>query len=403
MDFAAELLKGDYDCLNRGQATAAGAAPPGASEKIRVLFLIDEFRRGGGRNGAAPPVSAERTAARPVSSASLGCWRTLRFGPGGFPDQARDAVAKVIGRGRRGAGRSRRLVRLIEAGQADVVHALLPPQRAGYAILATRWAGRGRVLVFPPQYRLLAQRIQPLDGPDRRLGARPTRPTATRPASSPPASSGSPAGASPSLKTRSPPGGSRRGWRRGAPLLSRHSRRRASGGHGGYRRGPIKDYATFLRLARFVLDKHPNTRFLAIGDQEVEYAREMRRLKTWESTVVCPGLARWQTRSAALPRVDVAVLFQPVGGILQRAVGIRCRGSGRRSHRCRRESGDRARRRHPVPRASPSARTPGGPGLSPLGEPGAAAANRATRPEQGSILWSEDKILQQYSLFYERL
>ena len=74
MDCAAELLKGDCDCLNRGQATAVGAAPPGASEKIRVLFLIDEFDGAEGGTEQHLLFLLKELPRDPVSTCSLGCW-----------------------------------------------------------------------------------------------------------------------------------------------------------------------------------------------------------------------------------------------------------------------------------------------------------------------------------------
>ncbi|MBN2580008.1 MAG: glycosyltransferase family 4 protein [Pirellulales bacterium] len=41
---------------------------------------------------------------------------------------------------------------------------------------------------------------------------------------------------------------------------------------------PVKDYATFLRAARLVIEQHPATRFLVVGFQEPRYYAELRRL-----------------------------------------------------------------------------------------------------------------------------
>ncbi len=72
---------------------------------------------------------------------------------------------------------------------------------------------------------------------------------------------------------------------------------------------PVKDYATFLRAARLVLDQRPQTRFLAIGSEEPAYGAAMRRLA--EEL----GIARqvnWlgpmQNPICVLPLMDVAVL-----------------------------------------------------------------------------------------------
>ena len=72
---------------------------------------------------------------------------------------------------------------------------------------------------------------------------------------------------------------------------------------------PIKDYATFLRAARLVLDKHPHTRFLAIGCEEPDYKAEMQRLAR---ELGIDGQVIWLGPMAnpigVLPLLDVAVL-----------------------------------------------------------------------------------------------
>ncbi|MCE5268537.1 MAG: glycosyltransferase family 4 protein [Planctomycetaceae bacterium] len=72
---------------------------------------------------------------------------------------------------------------------------------------------------------------------------------------------------------------------------------------------PIKDYATFLRSAQMVLNRHPDTRFLAIGTQELTYMRQMQKLA---EELNIDRRVRWVGPLAnpltALPLFDVAVL-----------------------------------------------------------------------------------------------
>ena len=72
---------------------------------------------------------------------------------------------------------------------------------------------------------------------------------------------------------------------------------------------PIKDYETFLRAARLVIDERPRTRFLVIGVEEPDYAEQMRQLArelkinrqvSWLGPIANP--------LSILPHVDVAVL-----------------------------------------------------------------------------------------------
>ena len=260
---------------------------------------------------------------------------------------------------------------------------LLPPQR-GSRDLGNPLGGPRSRAGRPPQYRLLAQRIQPLDGPDRRLGGHGLRGQLPR-------------GPRVRRRRRVDP------RRRVSVIENPLSTRRLQEGLANVPRSslgildgeqvvgmvatvrPIKDYATFLRSARLVLDKHPNTRFLAIGDQEVEYAREMRRLG---QDLGIDGRVSWVGPLAnpisALPRVDVAVLSSrseafsnalleyAAAGVA--AVATDVGGS--------REIVQNAVTGFLVPPRSPELLADRV--SSPLGEPGAAAANRATRPEQGS-------------------
>ncbi len=72
---------------------------------------------------------------------------------------------------------------------------------------------------------------------------------------------------------------------------------------------PIKDYATFLRAARLVLDRHPRTRFLVIGTEEPAYKLEMQRLA---GELGIDGQVGWlgpmPNPIGAMRQFDVAVL-----------------------------------------------------------------------------------------------
>jgi L-malate glycosyltransferase len=72
---------------------------------------------------------------------------------------------------------------------------------------------------------------------------------------------------------------------------------------------PIKDYATLLRSARLVLQKHPHTRFLAFGSQEPDYILQMRQLAY---DLGIDGQVSWMglipNPLSVLPLFDVAVL-----------------------------------------------------------------------------------------------
>lgn len=72
---------------------------------------------------------------------------------------------------------------------------------------------------------------------------------------------------------------------------------------------PVKDYAAFLRACRLVLDTHPRTRFLVIGNEQPDYKREMEQLAqelglrdqvSWLGPMPNP--------ISVLPLMDVAVL-----------------------------------------------------------------------------------------------
>ncbi len=403
MDCAAELLKGDYDCLNRGQATAAGAAPPGASEKIRVLFLIDEFDGAeGGTEQHLLFLLKELPRDRfDLQFGVLGAIR--RFGPGDFP--IRPVMLRESDRaGPTGAlGRLRRLVRLIEAGQADVVHAFCRRSEL-YAILATRWAGRGRVLgvrrnigYWHSGFSRWTARIVALGGAAYAANCHAAREFA--------------AGVEWIPRRRVSVIENPLSTRRLQEGLANVAPRSSLGILDGEQVvgmvatvRPIKDYATFLRSARLVLDKHPNTRFLAIGDQEVEYAREMRRLG---QDLGIDGRVSWVGPLAnpisALPRVDVAVLSSrseafsnalleyAAAGVAAVATDV----GGSREIVQDAVTGFLVPPRSPELLADRVCRLLENPALR--RQIGQHALSRARE------LWSEDKILQQYSLFYERL
>lgn len=72
---------------------------------------------------------------------------------------------------------------------------------------------------------------------------------------------------------------------------------------------PIKDYPTLIRAAKPVLEKHPETRFLFIGEQDREHKAELERLANELSVsdrIVWYGPVDNPLR--LLPNIDVAVL-----------------------------------------------------------------------------------------------
>lgn len=72
---------------------------------------------------------------------------------------------------------------------------------------------------------------------------------------------------------------------------------------------PVKDYATFLRAARLILDRRPRTRFLVVGAEDAAYKRDMVRLAAAlriERQVLWLGPA--PNPLAIVPLFDVALL-----------------------------------------------------------------------------------------------
>ncbi len=167
---------------------------------------------------------------------------------------------------------------------------------------------------------------------------------------------------------------------------------------------PVKDYATFLRSARLVLDKHPNTRFLSIGVEEPNYGRQMRQLARdlgiegqvcWLGSVANPvsivplmDVAVLSSRSEAFSNavleyaaVGAAIVATDVGGIRElvadNVTGLLAppQSPASLSHQICRLLEDAALRKR-------------------LGE----NASRSIRER-----CSEDKVLEQYSALYRRL
>jgi glycosyltransferase involved in cell wall biosynthesis len=205
-------------------------------------------------------------------------------------------------------GRLRRLVQLIEAVHADVVHAFCRRSEL-FAILAARWAGRGRVLgvrrnigYWHNGFTRWTARIVGLGGAAYAANCEAAREFATRVEWIPRRRVS--VIQNPLLTSRrqeglaSVPPRSALGILDGEQVVGMVATIR-----------PIKDYGTFLRSARLVLDKHSHTRFLAIGDQDPDYAREMRQLA---HDLGINGHVSWVGRVAnplsVLPLVDVAVL-----------------------------------------------------------------------------------------------
>ena len=79
---------------------------------------------------------------------------------------------------------------------------------------------------------------------------------------------------------------------------------------------PIKDYSTFLRAARLVLNQHPNTRFLAIGGQDPQYLSELENLS---EELGISGQVYWtgpvDNSVSVLKHCDVGVLSSQSEGL----------------------------------------------------------------------------------------
>ena len=72
---------------------------------------------------------------------------------------------------------------------------------------------------------------------------------------------------------------------------------------------PIKDYATFLRAARLVLDHHPRTRFFVIGTEEPDYKVQMLQLaRELGIDAQVSWLGPMPNPLTVVPLFDVAVL-----------------------------------------------------------------------------------------------
>jgi L-malate glycosyltransferase len=305
-EHAAELLKGmePMCCGRRGPTTA----PQSGSDRIRVLFLIDDFTGPeGGTEQHLLFLQRELPRARfDLQFAVLS--RIQRLRPADFPVRP-VMLGEGACRGPRGfPERVRRLASLIKTARIDVVHAFCRTSEF-YACLAVKLAGRGRVLAIRRNIgywhtwrsrwaarlvgrlgahyvanceaaREFAARVEWI--PRRRVCVIPNPVYAER------------------LREglASVPTRSSLGIVDGEQVVGMVATVR-----------PIKDYATFLRSARLVLDKHPHTRFLAIGTEEPAYKAEMEQLArelgiahhvNWLGPIPNP--------ISVLPLMDVAVL-----------------------------------------------------------------------------------------------
>ncbi len=282
-----------------------GAQAPG---KIKILFLIDNFA---GPEGGTEQhlLFLQRELPRDRFELHFGVLSAIRrIAAGDFP-----VCPVMLGAGTRSGPRGtlarlRRLVRLVKAVDADVVHAFCRRSEL-YALLATRWAGRGRVLgvrrnigYWHTWQSRWGARLAGLFGACYAANCQAAREFAARVEWIP--------------------------RRRVAVIQNPVSSRRLAEGLAGIPARsslgivngeqvvgmvatvrPIKDYATFLRSARLVLQEHPHTRFLAIGLQEPDCGLEMRKLAR---RLGIDGQVSWvgpvPNPLSVLPLMDVAVL-----------------------------------------------------------------------------------------------
>jgi glycosyltransferase involved in cell wall biosynthesis len=286
---------------------AAVAAPSPASDKIKILFLIDDFC---GPEGGTEQhlLFLQRELPRDQFDLYFGVLtRIRRIDPVEFP-----VPPVMLNGGRRGLlgvpSRLRRLMSFIKAAEIDVVHAFSRRSEL-YACLAVRLAGRGKVLgirrnighwhtwrsrwtarlvgFLGAEYaanceaaREFAARVEWI--PRRRVSVihnpAPRKRLEEGLASVPPRSS--------------------LGIVDGEQVVGMVATVK-----------PVKDYATYLRAAKLVLQEHPRTRFLAVGCEEPDYKHQMEQLArelgierqvTWLGPIPNP--------LTVVPLFDVAVL-----------------------------------------------------------------------------------------------
>ncbi len=257
--------------IGRGAATRAKA-----SEKIRVLFLIDNV--GGSEGGTEQHLLfLQRELPRDLLDLHFGVLTGLeRIRAEDFP--VRPVMLNGFAHGWRGGlARIRRLAAYIKTNEIDVVHAFGLASEL-QACLAVRLAGRGKVLgvrrnigycqtwrsrwigrlvgLLGAQYAANCEAARDFAARVEWIGRR--RVTVIRnPVQAKRIEEG---------LARVPPRSS----------LGIADGEQAVGIVATVR--PVKDYATFLRAARLVLDDHPQTRFLVIGTEEPDYKAQMLQL-----------------------------------------------------------------------------------------------------------------------------
>ena len=277
--------------------------------KITILFLIDDFC---GPEGGTEQhlLFLQRELPRDAFDLHFGVLTAIRrFSPESFPVRP-VMLGENTCPGPRGAlRRLRNLTRLIKAVDANVVHAFFPVSEY-YACMAVRMAGRGRVLGVRRNIgywhtcrsRWTARIVGLCGGAAYVANCEAARRFAAR------------------VEWISPrrvcviqnPVSTRRLQEGLANVPSRSSLgildgEQVVGMVAAVR--PIKDYATFLRTARLVLDKHPRTRFLAIGTEEPAYKDEMQQLaRELSIDRQVNWLGPMPNPISVLPLCDVAVL-----------------------------------------------------------------------------------------------
>ncbi|NLF07968.1 MAG: polysaccharide deacetylase family protein, partial [Pirellulaceae bacterium] len=283
-------------------------SPRSTSDKIKILFLIDDFE---GPEGGTEQhlLFLQRELPRERFELHFGVLsRIRRMRAEDFPVRP-IMLGEGTPPGPRGAlQRLRILTRLIRECNADVVHAFCRRSEL-YACLAVRWAGRGKVLgvrrnigYWHTRRSRWSARLVGLLGAHYAANCQAARQFAARVEWIP--------------ERRVTVIHNPLPAKRLAEGLANVASRQSLGiGDGEQVVGmvavvkPIKDYATFLRSARLVLDKLPRTRFLAIGPEEPHYAGEMRQLAR---DLGIDGQVSWlgpmPNPMSVLPLLDAAVL-----------------------------------------------------------------------------------------------
>ena len=127
---------------------------------------------------------------------------------------------------------------------------------------------------------------------------------------------------------------------------------------------PVKDYATFLRAARLVLDRRGGTRFVAIGTADPVYQVEMTELaRQLRIDHRFSWLGPLDNPLTAVGQFDAVRALQHVGSHVQRHHGIHDGGGRNRGNGRWRHAGTVGRRAQWIARARAGPAGPGRPAL----------------------------------------